>query len=314
MEGQVLSSAPQTTFPLDGGTDQRQIAQQDDSVCLLSLMGDGNPMTRSSERRSNDPDVLEFDPAILDVSTSLAMAGRRSPISQQNEAVEELNFAPEAAESTVLASHREGHGDRHRHRNRRPDAKTELNKDIPPESSLRDGDIIFVSNSNFDEGKAIQKVSNSPLTHCGVLFKEGDDWYVYEAVQPVTKTKLKDFHKPDSGETYIVSRLRDADTTLTPKVLQKLHDNLKDQVGKDYDHLFGWGNDKLYCSELVWKAFYETTRLKVGEVKMIGDFDLSDPLVKKLVEQRYGKNVPITEPTITPGGVYDSRLLRNIHR
>jgi hypothetical protein len=205
----------------------------------------------------------------------------------------------------------------HRHRHERhgdkpSDAKKDLKKELPAEANLRDGDIIFVSSSAFEEARAIQTVSKSPMTHCGVLFKEGNEWFVYEAVQPVQKTPLKDFHKTDGGETYAVRRLKDADTVLTKENLEKLHKSVKDQVGKDYDHLFGWGNDKMYCSELVWKAYYESTRQKVGQVKMVGDFDLSDPLVKKHVEARYGKNVPVTEPTITPGGIFDSRLLKTV--
>lgn len=200
----------------------------------------------------------------------------------------------------------------HRHRHRESTAKADLKKDLPAEKDLRDGDIIFVSNGAFDEGKAIQTVSKSPMTHCGVLFKEGNDWMVYEAVQPVKKTPLKEFHKPDSEETYAVRRLKNADEVLTKDTLEKLHKALQKNEGKDYDSLFGWGNDKMYCSELVWKAYYESTKLKIGKIQMVGDFDLKDPLVAKLVEARYGKDVPVTEPTITPGAVFDSRLLKTI--
>jgi uncharacterized protein YycO len=108
-----------------------------------------------------------------------------------------------------------------------------------------------------------------------------------------------------------VRRLED-DKALTPDALKKMKEYMEGSLGKDYDHKFGWGNDKLYCSELVWKAYYEATRLKVGKVKMVGDFDLTDPLVKRLVEERYGKNVPVTEPTITPGDVFNSRRLKTI--
>lgn len=210
----------------------------------------------------------------------------------------------------ATAEKSESHG--HRHRHRESTAAADLKKDLPAEKDLRDGDIIFVSNGSFDEGKAIQKVSKSPMTHCGVLFKEGNDWFVYEAVQPVKKTPLKDFHKTDNGETYAVRRLKNADEVLTTDNLDKLHKALQKNEGKDYDHLFGWGNDKMYCSELVWKAYYESTKLKIGKIQMVGDFDLKDPLVAKLVEARYGKDVPITEPTITPGAVFDSRLLKTI--
>ena len=214
----------------------------------------------------------------------------------------ELNFD---FERTEFVSHRD------RKRGDAPNAKADLSKTLPPESSLKDGDIIFQSNGAFDEGKAIQIVSKSPLTHCGVLFKEGNEWYVYEAIQPVAKTLLKDFAKTANGETYAVRRLSD-EAPLTADALKKMKEYMESNIGKDYDHKFGWGNDKLYCSELVWKAYYESTRLKIGKVKMVGDFDLTDPLVKRLVEERYGKNVPVTEPTVTPGEVFNCRRLKTV--
>lgn len=279
-----------------------------------------NPFESRSEAASNSQSTFELNLLSLvsegagSKSVGLLQnraerTSTRSDSSSRDEGVKHENRDSEISERQNAGRHHERH---HRHKEIPSDAKKDLKKELPKQEDLRDGDIIFVSSSAFEEAKAIQTVSKSPMTHCGILFKEGDDWFVYEAVQPVKKTPLKDFHKPDSGETYAVRRLKDADTVLTKENLTKLHDAVKGQVGKDYDHLFGWGNDKMYCSELVWKAYYEATRQKVGQVKMVGDFDLTDPLVKKHVEARYGKNVPVTEPTITPGGIFDSRLLKTV--
>lgn len=203
-------------------------------------------------------------------------------------------------------------GDRHHRHHRRHEvsAADELKKTPPPESSLRNGDIIFQSSSGPD-AQLIKKITNSPLTHCGVLFKEGDDWYVYEAVQPVKKTLLKDFAKNGDNGQYAVRRLRD-DSVLTDKALTKMHDFLKKNVGKDYDEKFEWTDDRMYCSELVWKAYKEATGRKVGRVKQLGDYDLTDPQVKKALEDRYGKNLPLTEPTIAPGAIFDSKKLKTV--
>ena len=58
--------------------------------------------------------------------------------------------------------------------------------------SYKDGDIIFQTTSGAT-GKAIQLATHSKYNHCGVLFFENNEWIVYEAVQPVRKTSLKDF-------------------------------------------------------------------------------------------------------------------------
>jgi hypothetical protein len=195
-------------------------------------------------------------------------------------------------------------------RNHRPDAVEELKKTPPPESSFKNGDVIFQS-ASFPDALAIRQVTKSPFSHCGVLFKEGNEWFVYEAAQAVSKTPFKDFIKNGDEGKYVVCRLRQSDTVLTDAALKTMLDFLKRNVDKAYDHKFAWNDDEMYCSELVWKAYYHAIKLKVGKLSLLGDYDLSDPFVREQVEKKWGKAaLRLTEPVIAPGAIFDSPLLR----
>ena len=65
-------------------------------------------------------------------------------------------------------------------------------------SSYKDGDIIFQTTAG-QTGKAIQLATHSKYNHCGMLFFENNEWFVYEAVQQVKKTKLDAFNARGPG-------------------------------------------------------------------------------------------------------------------
>lgn len=200
------------------------------------------------------------------------------------------------------------------------DAESELAKGPPPLSSLKEGDIIFHT-SQTEQSKFIRQATHSPLSHCGILFKEKvrekgkerEQWYVYEAENPVQKTRLEDFAKRGENHSYVVRRLSD-ESSLTSESLSNMKQYLDREVRKrtSYDSKFGWGDDKLYCSELVWKAYNQATGKRIGEPKQMKDYDLSDPLLRKKMEDRWGKKLPLNELMIGPSDVYESRLLKTV--
>jgi uncharacterized protein YcfL len=46
---------------------------------------------------------------------------------------------------------------------------------------LKDGDIIFQT-SQSAQSKAIQAATHSKYSHCGIIYKEGSNYFVFEAV------------------------------------------------------------------------------------------------------------------------------------
>ena len=68
----------------------------------------------------------------------------------------------------------------------------------------------------------------------------------------------------------------------------------------------------MYCSELVWKLYQRSTGLEVGKLATLSSFDLSHPVVKEKLKERYGDNIPMDERVISPQAIVDSDLLETV--
>ena len=137
--------------------------------------------------------------------------------------------------------------------------------------NYEDGDIIFHT-SRSSQSDMIKSLTKSELTHCGIIFFQKGKPYVFEAVNPVKITPLNNWISRGVGGKYKVVRLK--------YVLQDNHKEImkkyaKKQLGKNYDIKFEWSDNKMYCSELVWKI-YNSSGYTLSDPKTFSDYDLSD--------------------------------------
>lgn len=86
----------------------------------------------------------------------------------------------------------------------------------------------------------------------------------------------------------------------------------KSFIGKNYDLTFEWSDDRIYCSELVWKIYQRATGLEVGKVERLEDFDLNNEIVRKKMSERYGNNIPLNESVISPVAIFNCELLMTV--
>ncbi|MBC6697991.1 YiiX family permuted papain-like enzyme [Hymenobacter sp. BT190] len=170
---------------------------------------------------------------------------------------------------------------------------------------LHDGDLIFQT-SQSAQSRAIQLATHSAYSHCGILFRKNGEWRVFEAVQPVSETSLAAWVARGQGGRFVVKRLRDAQAVLTPPVLRKLHAAGEQYRGRRYDLYFGWSDERIYCSELLWKMYQQATGREIGQLQHLRDFDLSHPAVQAKLRERYGSHLPLNEPVISPVAIFDS--------
>jgi uncharacterized protein YycO len=175
-------------------------------------------------------------------------------------------------------------------------------------NELKDGDLIFQT-SRSSQSKAIQLATNSQYSHCGIVFKEGNSFYVFEAVQPVKRTPLAEWIARGEKGEFVVKRLKNAEQTLTPDVIQKMKEIGKGFYGKNYDSAFEWSDEKIYCSELIWKIYKRATGIEIGNLEKLGDFDLSSKVVKQKIKERYGEKIPLEELVISPASLFESDKL-----
>lgn len=179
------------------------------------------------------------------------------------------------------------------------------------EKEFQNGDIIFQI-SQSSQSKAIALATKSIYTHCGIIYEKDDNFFVYEAVQPVKLTPIRTWIKQGKDKHFVVKRLKNADKILTREVLKNMKNYSKQFQDKNYDIYFSWSDDKIYCSELIWKIYKETTGLEIGKLQKLKDFDLTSPEVQQKMKERYGNNIPLEENVISPISMYESDLLMTV--
>jgi hypothetical protein len=172
---------------------------------------------------------------------------------------------------------------------------------------FRDGDIIFQT-SESQQCEAVRIATNSKFSHCGIIYKIDGEDFVYEAVQPVKITPLKDWIFHGKGNNYVVKRLKDS-RVLNNKVLEKMKSYGKQFRDKDYDLYFEWSDNRIYCSELVWKIYKNGANIELCNLESLKSFNLSDPKVKAILAERYGHQIPLEEKVVAPSQIEGSKLL-----
>ncbi len=177
-------------------------------------------------------------------------------------------------------------------------------------SPYQNGDIIFHS-SLSEQSMAIQLVTESPYSHVGLLYEDNGKWYVYEAIRTVQRTPLENWIARGKNKHYVVKRLKNQ-SLLNKESLQKMKKVGQRFHGKAYDLKFEWSDEKLYCSELVWKVYDQALGLELGKLQQIKDFNVSHSLVQRKIKERYGTTLPLEQWVISPACIFESKQLETV--
>ena len=184
-------------------------------------------------------------------------------------------------------------------------------ENVTAQKSVQEGDIIFQT-SKSRQSMAIQVATNSKYSHMGIIYENDGSFFVYEAVQPVKLTPLKAWINRGENGHYVVKRLKNADRVLTDATLTKMKQIGEQFNGKAYDIYFEWSDDKIYCSELVWKMYKQSVGIEIGQLEQLSDFDLTKEIVQSKIKERYGDNIPMDEKVISPAAMFNSDKLITI--
>lgn len=172
------------------------------------------------------------------------------------------------------------------------------------EFQYKTGDIIFQS-SKSGQSLAVQLATKSKYSHVAMIIMIEGKPMVFEAVQPVKLTPLKEFIKHGDNKHYVVKRLKKG-IKWNESEIQSFMTNT---LNKNYDIYFNWGDNEWYCSELVWKFYKRLANIELSTLRYLESFDLTHPEVKRILRQRYGKKIPLKEQVVAPSDIFDSSLL-----
>lgn len=172
------------------------------------------------------------------------------------------------------------------------------------EPQFQNGDVVLQA-STSQRSALIRKASRSPYSHTGVVEVAPEGVFVIEAVQPVKRTPLRAWLRRGEGGRYTLLRPRDLDEATRAKVVAAA----KAELGKPYDATYRWDDERLYCSELVVKAFARGAGVEVGLQEEVGSLALSRDelaLAAKL-------GVAASQTLVTPGSLADDAHFVVVH-
>lgn len=180
----------------------------------------------------------------------------------------------------------------------------------PITAELRDGDIVF-QYSGSAQCAAIAQATRSPYTHCGVIFIEGGKPMVWEAIGPVLKTPYGKWADHGANGHVVIKRLKDA-SPLTPERIAAMRREGENEMGRPYDIRFNMDDERIYCSELVWKVYQRGTGIRVGTIERFGDMDFTGAEARRVLKARFGEAFPADQEVITPASIFRSSLLHTV--
>lgn len=175
---------------------------------------------------------------------------------------------------------------------------------------LHDGDIVFQYSGSM-QCAAIAQATRSPYTHCGIVFHEGGKPMVWEAVGPVRKTPYREWVGHGLNDHVVIKRLKDA-SPLSVAHLAAMRAEGEKAMGRPYDIRFNLDEERIYCSELVWKIYDRGAHLRVGTIERFGDMDFTGAEARRMLKERFGNAFPADQEVITPASIFKSALLYTV--
>jgi len=170
-----------------------------------------------------------------------------------------------------------------------------------------EGDIVFQSLPHADLVDTIEGVTGSPYSHCGVVVKENGGWVVVEAIGEVRKTPLFAWIRRGRGcGRFAVYRLKPGHREHIPKFIEAL----EPFMGRPYDFQYRMDDERIYCSELCYKAWKNATGEEMGELKALGDMNWQP--YEATIRRYEAGPPPLARKMITPRHLSEAEQLEKV--
>jgi hypothetical protein len=172
------------------------------------------------------------------------------------------------------------------------------------EPAVESGDLVFETSSSA-QSSAIQWATASRWSHVGIVdVSDRGEVTVIEALRVVTRTPWRAWQRrARRGGEILVLRPRAVprDARAAAAAIARTY------LGRPYDPRFGWDDERVYCSELVVKAYERGAGVSLGKRERLGDLRLLG--IEKAAEQRWGGPVPKDLVLVTPASLAEDRRL-----
>lgn len=171
----------------------------------------------------------------------------------------------------------------------------------------REGDVLFQSLPHGELVDAIEGITNSEWSHCGVVMRKGSSWVVVEAIGQVRETPLHLWVPRGRGGRFVAYRANG--------IVESDHSGLRKTlahfIGRPYDFRYAPGDSEIYCSELVFKAYRDAYGKELGVWQPLGDLNWRP--FESYIRKMEAGGLPLSRPMITPVALTKSRHLNRVY-
>ena len=169
----------------------------------------------------------------------------------------------------------------------------------------RVGDLYFQSLPRNALVNAIEGASESPYSHCGILVSKGGEWFVLEAIGPVKETPLAKWINQARDKSYDVFRLEEKHAKQIPEFIVAA----RKYMGRPYDIRYRMDDEKIYCSELIFKGYRDATGEQLGKLVKFGDLKWARHI--PIIIEIEG-SIPVNRIMITPRHLSEAKQLEKV--
>ncbi len=173
-----------------------------------------------------------------------------------------------------------------------------------------EGDVIFQSLPHEDLVDAIEGITHSTYSHCGVVLQTAQgNWVVIEALGDVHETPLLHWIKRGRGGDFTVYRF----DSKYESIISKFKEALLSYEGLPYDYDYDMAHSRgVYCSSLVYLAFKKASGNEMGTLEKLRDLDWRPFAGFIMAEQNGG--LPLDRVMITPASLSRAPQLHEVYR
>jgi hypothetical protein len=176
--------------------------------------------------------------------------------------------------------------------------------------SPREGDVVFQSLPHGDLVDAIEGVTHSPLSHCGVVLRDDTGkWVVIESIGNVHETPLFQWIFRGRGGRFEAYRLDDKDAASVPAFKKALLGY--SGFSYDFDYDMSHSTNCVYCSDLVFLAFKQASSESMGTLQRLGDLDWKGH--RDFIRTEANGKLPLDRVMITPASLAQASQLHRVY-
>jgi hypothetical protein len=181
------------------------------------------------------------------------------------------------------------------------------NRGARPEYKPMEGDVLFQALPHNPLVDVIEGVSNSKMSHCGIVAKNEGRWFVIEALGEVHATPLEEWSERGRDEWFAAYRLKPEYQGRVPEILKAA----ESFSGRPYDFHYAFDDEAIYCSELLFKAFRKVTGRGLGQPRQLKDLNWRPH--EDFIRTLEGGGLPLDREIITPVDLSRAPELVKIH-